>query len=79
MLNLELQLPVTEQGPGYGATILAMVGAGHSASVKECCENLFKVKETIRPEPELVKLYNERYEKYRKIYPAVKKLYKEIK
>ena len=79
VLELELQLPVTEQGPGYGSAILAMVGSGHSKSVKECCESLFKIKETILPEPELVALYNERYEKYSKIYPSVKQLYKEIR
>ena len=64
---------------GYGSAILAMVGAGGYKSVKECSEALFKVKETVRPEPRLVELYNERYEKYKKIYPAVKQLYKEIR
>ena len=79
MLDLELTLPVTEQGPGYGTAILAMVGAGEYESVKEGCETLFEAREIIYPDPELVKLYNERYQKYRKIYPSVKNLYKEIK
>ncbi|MBE6592577.1 MAG: xylulokinase [Ruminococcaceae bacterium] len=79
VLNLELHLPLTEQGPGYGSAILAMVGAGESESVVELAEKLFKVNEVIRPDPELVSLYNERYERYRKIYPALKKLYKDIK
>ena len=79
VLNLELDLPVTEQGPGYGSAILAMVGAGRYESVRECSEALFKIKETVRPEPELVALYNERYKKYSNIYPALKQLYKEIR
>ena len=79
VLNIELNIPVTEQGPGYGAAILAMVGAGAYKTVKECSEALFKVKETVSPCPHPVALYNERHEKYRKIYPAIKELYKEIK
>ena len=79
VLNIELNIPMTEQGPGYGAVILAMVGAGAYKTVKECSEALFKAKETVSPCPQLVALYNERYDKYRRIYPAVKELYKEIK
>ena len=79
VLNLEIKLPVTEQGPGYGSAILAMVGAGEYGSVKECSEALFKIKKTVQPDSRLAALYNEKYEKYRRIYPAVKELYKEIK
>ena len=79
VLDIELHLPMTEQGPGYGSAILAMVGAGRFANVKTAADTFFKIKETITPDSELVTLYADRYEKYRKIYPAVKKLYKEIK
>lgn len=79
VLNVELTIPTTEQGPGYGAAMLAMVGAGAYKTVTECSEALFTAKETISPQPLPVALYNERYEKYRKIYPALKELYKEIK
>ena len=71
--------PVTEQGPGYGSAILAMVGAGDLASVREAAEECFAVKETVRPDQALTALYAERYEKYRRIYPAVKELYKNLK
>ena len=79
VLNIELNIPVTEQGPGYGSAMLAMTGAGRYKSIKECSERMFKIRTVIRPEPHLVAIYNERYEKYRRIYPAVKELYKEIK
>ena len=79
VLDIELNLPVTEQGPGYGSAILAMVGAGDLASVREAAEEFFAVKETVRPDQALTALYAERYEKYRRIYPAVKDLYKNIK
>ena len=79
VLDIELNIPVTEQGPGYGSSILAMVGAGRFENVKAATDKLFEIKETVRPDKELVALYADRYEKYRRIYPAVKELYKEIK
>ena len=79
VLDIELNILVTEQGPGYGSAILAMVGAGQFDSVKSATNKFFEIKETVKPDNELVKLYADRYKKYRKIYPAVKELYKEIK
>ena len=79
ILNIPLDLPQTEQGPGMGGAMLAMVGAGLYPSVKECADALVSVKETIYPDPELAAKYEAQYRKFRKIYPSVKDLYKEIK
>ncbi len=79
VLGVELNIPTTEQGPGYGTSILAMVGAKEFDTVKTATEKFFEVKETVTPDKELSALYADRYEKYRKIYPAVKQLYKDIK
>ncbi len=79
VLDIELNIPTTEQGPGYGSAILAMVGSGQFDSVKTATDKFFEIKETVLPNKELVALYADRYEKYRKIYPAVKNLYRGIK
>ena len=79
VLDIEFNIPVTEQGPGYGSAILAMVSAGSFDSVTAAAEQFFKTNETVKPDRELAALYADRYEKYRKIYPALKELYKEIK
>ena len=79
ILNIELQLPNAEEGPGYGSAMLSMVGAGEFNSVTECAAKLLSVKEKISPEKELVNLYEARYNKFKQIYPAVKELYKSIK
>ena len=78
VLDIELNVPVTEQGPGYGAAILAMICEGRFDSAKQAAESFFEVKDTVKPDKELVALYTDRYEKYRKIYPAVKGLYKQL-
>ena len=78
VLGIPLDIPQTEQGPGYGAAILAMVGAGLYPDVKTACDALVHVAMTVEPDPELTKRYQERYEKFSRIYPACKQLFKEL-
>lgn len=72
VLNLELEVPETEQGPGMGAAILAAVGCGAFKNVQEAASQLFRVSAHTEPDPALVRLYNERYERYKSLYPAMK-------
>ena len=78
MLNCELEIPVSEQGPGMGGAMLAMVACGEYDSVKACCEKLCSVASTVCPEPELVAKYEARYQQFKKIYPACKALFAEL-
>ena len=78
ILNAELEVPVSEQGPGMGGAMLAMVACGEYESVKDCCAKLVSVASTVKPEPELVAKYEARYQQFKKIYPAVKALFPEI-
>ncbi|MBE7030435.1 MAG: xylulokinase [Ruminococcaceae bacterium] len=78
ILNIELEIPAVEEGPGLGAAMLAMVACGEYDSVLTCAKTLVLKKETIRPHAETVARYEESYQKYRKIYPAIKQLYKEL-
>lgn len=78
ILGIPLDVLQTEQGPGYGAAILAMVGCGFYPDVKTACDALVHVAATVEPDPELMELYQERYEKFSKIYPALKGLFKEL-
>ena len=75
VMNLKVDIIESEEGPGYGAAILAAVGCGEYASVEEAAEKLVKVIDTIEPEPELVAKYEAKYQKFKKIYPTVKELY----
>ena len=78
VLNVELELPVSEQGPGMGGAMLAMVACGEYESVQACCDRLTAVADTVKPEPEIAKLYEERYRRFRKIYPACRELFAQI-
>ena len=78
VLNCELEIPVSEQGPGMGGAMLAMVACGEYESVQACCNKLCAVASTVKPVPELVAKYEARYQHFKRIYPAVKNLFPEI-
>lgn len=79
VLDIPLRIPVMEEGPGYGAALLAMVGAGAYATIDECVEQFIKEKEIIYPDKEIASRYQRQYEKYKKIYPTMKELFKKLK
>lgn len=79
VLNIRIDKINSEEGPAFGAAILAAVGCGKYASVEEACAKLIKVVQTTEPDPYLVEKYNDRYAVYRSIYPAVKDLFPKMK
>ncbi len=72
ILGIKLSQTENTEGPSFGAAILAAVAAGEYADVRSACDKLIKISESVEPDPELTKLYQERYEEYSKIYPALK-------
>lgn len=79
ILNVEVEVPVSEEGPGFGAAILAAVGCGEYESVEDAAKSIIKIKEKIKPEADLVVKYEEKYQKFKRIYPALKDVFKEIR
>ena len=75
VMNLPVDIPQTEQGPGFGGAMLAMVGCGEYASVQEAAETIVHVKETVLPDPGIAAAYEKRYEHFTKLYPALKGLF----
>lgn len=75
VLNIRLDILQTEQGPGLGAAMLAMVADGAYGSIEEVCQSIVKVEETIEPDPELAALYQKRYEEFQQLYPALKDVF----
>ncbi|MGN0521176.1 MAG: xylulokinase [Eubacterium sp.] len=78
VLGIPLDIVKTEQGPSYGGAILAMVACGEYESVKSAVNSLVEITDTVYPDEGLTSLYEERYRQFKKIYPSVKKLFKEI-
>lgn len=72
VMNVKLEIIESEEGPGYGAAILAAVGCGTFDSVEHACAKLVKVIDTVDPDPELVQKYEEKYQKFKQLYPLMK-------
>ncbi len=72
VLGIPLELPQTEQGPGYGSAMLAAVACGQWTDVASCAKSLIRIKEVTLPTPALVDAYAQKYTVWHKLYPALK-------
>jgi xylulokinase len=75
VLNVKVDKINSEEGPAFGAAILAAVGCGKYASVEEATEKLIKVVETTEQDPDIVGLYNKKYQVFKEIYPTLKDMF----
>ena len=75
VMNLKVDVIESEEGPGYGAAILAAVGCGEFENVESAVDKLIHVVETVEPDAELVEKYEKCYRKFKKYYPALKGLF----
>ena len=78
VMNVSVDKINSEEGPGFGAAILAAVGCGVFGSVEEAADKLIRVVETTESDPETVALYEEKYRKFRSIYPALKPVFDKL-
>ena len=78
VLNMTLECPVSEQGPGMGGAMLAMVACGAYPSVQAVCNQFVEVASRVEPEDALVAKYETRYRQFRKIYPACKQVFADL-
>lgn len=67
-----------EEGPAFGAAIIAGIGIGVFKSFKEVSDSIIKVEKRVKPNKENVKRYKEYYEIYKGLYPSLKKEYKKL-
>ena len=75
IMNLKVDVIESEEGPALGGAMLAAVGCGEYPDVETAAAKIVKVIDTVEPEPGLVAKYEERYQKFKRIYPTVKDLY----
>ena len=75
VMNLKVDVLENEQGPGMGGAMLAAVGCGAYPDVETIAKKFVKVVETVEPDPDLTAKYEERYQKFRTLYPTMKELF----
>jgi xylulokinase len=68
--GLPVARTVADEGPAYGAALLAGVAAGVFADVGDACARVALRPEVVEPDPGRAAVYEERYALYRELYPA---------
>jgi len=76
VLGITLTVPKTEQGPAYGAAMLAAVSAAQFPTVRDCAAQWVTVSQVVTPDPALTAKYEVQYRRWQKLYPALKDFYK---
>jgi xylulokinase len=72
-LGLPLERVVVDEGAAYGAALLGGVAAGAWRDVDEAISACVRVRETVDPVEEWASAYAESRERYRELYPALKR------
>jgi len=70
----EVEVVKADEGAAYGAALLAGVGAKLWPTVEAACEATVETRVRIEPIEENVRVLRERYEAYKRVYPALKGL-----
>ncbi len=77
ILDAVVERPVVDEGPAYGAALLAGVGAGWYRTPHEAAQHV-AVQATYEPNPETREVYDETYQLYRDLYPALQPLFPRV-
>lgn len=75
VMNVEVSTLASEEGPALGAAILAMVGNKEYCNVQIACDKIVKTNNIYIPFPPIREEYQQKYEKFSKLYPTLKHLY----
>ncbi len=70
--GLPVRIPASPDAPSTGSAVLAAHGAGRFASIDEGIAAMVRPGASIEPRPREVALYEDLYQKYLALYPALK-------
>jgi len=78
ILNEKINLLNVEEGPAFGAALIAGVGVGLYKSFTEAGNKLIKIERTILPVIQNTERYHKHYQLYKKLYYSLKENFKEL-
>lgn len=70
--GVPIRRTVAEEGPAYGAALLAGVAAGTFRDVDDACSRVALRDETVTPDLARARVYDDFYATYRALYPATR-------
>lgn len=71
VLGLPIKRLSVDEGPAFGAALLALVGTKAFDTTAEAAEASLKIRDEISPDPETMKVYESSYQRFRELYPAL--------
>lgn len=74
--NVEVEIPLVEEGPAYGGAMLAMVACGAYKTVEAAASALISIKSAIKPDAQIAEMYQQRYNTFTALYAALKDTFK---
>lgn len=78
VLGVELVTMNAQEGPAFGAALLAGVASGVYPSVQQACEVTVRIAEHTEPRVEVEPIYARAYENYQALYPALKPIFSRL-
>ncbi len=78
VLNIDVCVLETEEGPALGAAMLVAVGTGRYESVNAAAEAIVKVVDVVKPDAEIAMRYEKKYKQFKEIYPAMKPVFDKL-
>jgi len=76
--GMTVEIVEAEEGPAYGAALLAGVGVGVWLSVESACDRAVRVAHRISPDAIRAARMQRQYASYRKLYPALRDVFHEL-
>ncbi|MCP4724535.1 MAG: xylulokinase [bacterium] len=76
--NSETAVINVDEGPAFGAALIAAVGCGHFNSIEEACRNSIKIQNNYTPNAENVEIYRDYYGIYSSLYKKLKMTFSEL-
>ena len=77
VLDVNVELLDSFEGPAMGAAMLAMVACGEYKDVESAAEDLIRVAKVITPDDDISGRYEEKYQHFKKLYPSLKTFFGE--
>ena len=76
--QVPLCIPAATEAACLGAALLASVGVGIYPDLATAVGNTVRFMQTVNPEEQSVALYEQRYQLYRQLYPALIDLHRQL-
>ena len=74
VLGIPLERTAVEEGAAFGAALLGGVAGGVFGDVHEAVERCVRVRDVVEPDSDWHRIYDEGYERFRALYPALRPL-----